>query len=391
MNEKRKTRKTAWIVAVSLCAVGVAGFYFWHDFGKSDVAETLEQSQSLPAPRPVVVETVRLQSATQARSCPGSVRASREAQLAFRVLGPLVEVNVQPGDIVKKRQILMRIDPRDFQDRIKVLEAQLTGARAQEKNAKRDYERAEPLHEKELLSQSDFDRARSAYDTAVASVARIEAELRIAKHQLEDTSLRAPYDGVITAQSVENHEMVRAGQVVLDLQDIAWLEIAVDISENEIVHYPLKKGQAATAEFPSIAGKRYAAQLKEWSAVADPVTRTYALTFALPAPQDAQVLPGMTAEVYWSETGNDSPPAISILAGTVASDERGNSSVWVYDRASSTASQRQVDLGSLVGESHVVVLSGLSEGEEIVVAGHNYITASTVLEPRALNRQSKIQ
>jgi RND family efflux transporter MFP subunit len=231
------------------------------------------------------------------QSYPGMIFASQQTQLAFRVGGPLINVAVKPGDVVKKGQVLMQIDPRDFEDNIRVLEAQLAGAKSQQDRAKRDFDRAQTLFEQHVNATADFDRAKSTFDSAFAGVESIKAQLQMARHQLKDTSLLAPYAGVVTLQSAENYEMVSAGQVVLAMQDISTLEVEIKIPENEIARRPLKKGSEVSIELSALPQRTFIAKLVEWNTAADPVTRTYALRFAFVAPTDVHILPGMTAEV----------------------------------------------------------------------------------------------
>ncbi len=233
------------------------------------------------------------------RSYPGTILASRTTQLAFRIAGPLVQVNADPGLPVAKGQLLMQVDPRDFKDNIAVLEARLEGAQAKDLLAGKDFERARTLFEQQVSASADFDRAKSAFAAAAAGVRSLAAQLRLARHQLEDTGLYAPYDGVVVTRKVENFEMVRAGEVVVVLQDIATLEVEIRVPESEIVSRSLHQGAKARFELSSLPGRRLEAQLKEWSPAADPVTRTYALRFTFPAPREVQVLPGMTADVYY--------------------------------------------------------------------------------------------
>lgn len=236
-------------------------------------------------------------SATFNQSYPGTIIASSETQLAFRVAGPLINVAIKPGDRVKKGQLLMQIDPRDFKDNIRVLEAQLAGAESLRNKAKRDFDRAQTLFEQQVNATADFDHAKSTLDSAFAGEESLKAQLQIARHKLKDTSLRAPYTGVITTQSVENFEMVSVGKVVLGIQDISTLEAEIKIPENEIARRPLQLGREVAIELPAIPDRTFTASLVEWSTAADPVTRTYALRFSFAAPTDVQVLPGMTAEV----------------------------------------------------------------------------------------------
>lgn len=239
------------------------------------------------------------------RSYPGTILASRSAQLAFRISGPLTQVNVEPGMTVKKGQLLMQVDPRDFTDNIAVLEARLEEAKARKILAERNYERARTLFDQQVSAGADFDQAKGAFDAAFAGVRGLEAQLQIARHRLKDSSLRAPFAGVVTKQKVENFEMVQAGQVVVAVQDMSSLEVEIRLPEAELLGQPLKKGATGLFELSALPGRQIKARLKEWSPAADPVTRTYALRFAFSVPDDLQVFPGMTADVFYNGSQTD--------------------------------------------------------------------------------------
>ena len=254
----------------------------------------------LPAPFAVATENaskLQLRTSSFNQNYPGTIHASQQTALAFRVGGPLIKVAVKPGDRVEKGQLLMQIDPRDFEASIHVLEAQLAGAEAQQDRAQRDFDRAQTLFEQHVNATADFDRAKSAFDSAFSGVQSVKAQLQIARHRLKDTSLRAPYAGVITTQNAENYEMVKSGNQVLAIQDISTLEVEIKIPENEIARWPLKAGKEVSVELAAIPNRSFTAKLVEWSTAADPLTRTYALRFSFVAPKDLQVLPGMTADV----------------------------------------------------------------------------------------------
>ena len=217
-------------------------------------------------------------------SFPGRAQASREATLFFRVSGPLINVNVKPGDTVKKGQVLMRIDPRDYVRRVAGIETRIAATQAQfqkmkngarkedinilEQNilvaesmvklAEKEYHRHNNLLDEHAVSEQLFEKAENTWLTAKAKLkslrqqlkrdktgARKEdilatraqldglrTELNIAQDQLADTQLKAPFDGIITAQFLENHEMARAGMPVLAIHDISVVEIPVDVPES---------------------------------------------------------------------------------------------------------------------------------------------------------------
>lgn len=381
-----KRKVVASIVIVAIIALGA--FSAVEFFPKGLAMEVVNKAESLgkppelapKAPRPVSLHTVARKGAVQSRTYPGIAASSHEVELAFRVAGPLVAVNVSPGVTVAKGEALMQIDPRDYEDNIAVLEAQLAGAEAALEKVRLDYERTKPLKRKNVVSQSDYDQAESAHRTAQAKVHNIKAQLQKARHALEDTTLRAPFDGIVSAQLLENHEMVASGQKALKLQDISKVEIHVNVPENELGHYDLRQQHTAQVTFPAFPGSCYTARLTEWSAEADPGTRTYEVTFALPAPEDVIILPGMTAELQWGASRTKNPP-LSIPASAVTSSPEGHSMVWVYDAATGTAESRRIETGSLLDDAYMRVLQGLAPGEQIVAAGVDFIAPGMKLRP----------
>ncbi|PLX98771.1 MAG: hypothetical protein C0622_11365 [Desulfuromonas sp.] len=241
---------------------------------------------------------VGLPAATAAeRSYPGTILAGQSAELAFRVGGPLVAVKVRPGDTVRKGDLLLQIDPRDYSDNISVLKAQLEGIKAQRDRAEKDYERARTLFEQQVSASSDFDLAQSILASTVAGVHTLEAQLQIARHHLDDTSLKSPFDGVITFRRVENHEMVSPGKIVIGVQEIANLDVEIKVPESDLTAFKLQRGEPARVRLISAPEQVFPATLKEWQTTADPLTRTYLLRFSFTAPETFTVLPGMTAEV----------------------------------------------------------------------------------------------
>lgn len=377
---KRKTVLVLIFSAIVMAAVG--GFAVFRTMSAaSDGGVDAKMKALFAEPRPVLLEEVRSGNELKSRTYPASVQASKEAPLSFRVSGPLVTVNGQPGDFIKKNAVLMAIDPRDFQDSIRVLEAQLSGAMAALEKSRLDFERSKSLLGENVISRASYDAAKGAFETSAASVKDIQARLKIARHQLADTKLLAPFDGIVATKRVENHEMVSAGQVVLTVLDISSLEIKANIPENEIARTSLAPGQEATVGFASLPERTFKAFLKEWSAAPDPSTRTYSVTFALPAPKEAQILPGMTGEISWGKQA-DAADAVSVPVGALVADGEKGSAVWIFDPDTSSPVKRSVRTGAFShGGNRVLVLDGLRSGEQIVVAGASFVVEGMKLRP----------
>lgn len=328
---------------------------------------------------PVTLERVQAIHSGKPRSFPGIVKASEESALSFRVGGPLIQVDVKRGERVEKGTLLMQIDPRDFEDRIQSLEAQLTGLEAMLRNARSDYERVSALFAEKVVPQADYDRSKSSLASAEAAVKVLNAQLQIARHSLKDSSLLAPYDGTVTEQLAENHEMVNSGDVVLRFHNIQWLEVTVSVPENEIVRRSMNVDTLVQVGFPAIPGKIFEAHLTEWSSVADSMTRTYAVTFSFKAPPNLKVLPGMSAKVSWRD-GPVAETKLLVPVSALSSGLEGNTVLWVYDEGSGNAERRSVVVGELEGTSMIAVLNGIAEGEQVVVSGSRFIHDGTAVK-----------
>jgi len=335
-------------------------------------AEKPDDMDKRPKPQVSVVRPM-LTSGSAEVSYPGEIRASNETELAFRVGGQLTDILKTPGEVVSKGEILMQLDKRDYRDNIRILEAELSGALARAKKSSRDFGRAKELFNQDVIAKSDYDLSQSVSASSEAAVQNIRAQLSLARHQLEDTMLRAPYGGRVTAQLAENHEMIRAGQIVMHMHDISMLKINTKIPENDIGRFNLEKGLKANLRLPSLKKRLFDAKLSEWSTEADKATRTYKLTFILPAPGNASVLPGMTAEIMIN-TIKSPEPVLTIPFSALAADQAGNSIVWLYDTTSKTVETRTVEAGRMYDDSSITVTKGLKGDELVVTEGMQYLT-----------------
>lgn len=372
--------------------------------------------------RPVKTIVLEDSGRVRVRSFPGVVQAAQRAKLSFRVSGPLVQLPIYEGQQVSAGQLLAQIDPRDYQTAERNMEARLADLNAQYKamqsarpedirrlqaalaasqskllEATASFRRYQRLYENNNISKAEYDQARAARDVAEAEVnsaeeslqiarsgarpedmeameARIralESDLQNAKDRLEDTSLRAPYDGIVAERYVENYEFVSAFNNILSLQDISSIEIVAQLPESILAH--AKEGSRATfrASFPSIAGLELDAVPTEYAAEADPVTRTYDVTFRCPQPESANVFAGMTAEIQITGTGIEVPGWI-IPVSAIFGDSTG-SNVWVLDEGAKTARKVPVELGEPSGDG-IWVVSGLAPGMRVVTAGAQFLS-----------------
>jgi RND family efflux transporter MFP subunit len=126
------------------------------------------------------------------------------------------------------------------------------------------------------------------------------------------------------------------------------------------------------AEFDAVTGNRYPLEVKEFSTDADPATQTYQVVLVMDQPEEANILPGMTAKVTaksMESTSGDSTSTISVPAIAVLNDADGKNYLWIFNRDSKTVTKTPIELGNLEGSKNALVIGGLQGGEEIVISG----------------------
>jgi len=325
-----------------------------------------EAPQAVELVRPVKTMVIESPFAFSGRKYPGKVQAHLKVDLAFQVAGPLIEFPVKNGDEVTQGQMLARIDPRDFENQLNAKKALLA-------KAKHDVQKIERLSQTGAANQQEIVDTQAAFDVA-------DADRKIAEKALDDTYLRAPFGGVIANTFVENFQNIRAKQEILSLQDVSSVEIVINVPE-ERVALKLKDKDAfgLIATFDYLPGREFEVELVEFATEADQATQTFAVTVAMPAPTDVNVLPGMTATIrpYRKQLEDDQSADASGVSGfavpidAVPVDALGIYHVWkIATDSNDRRSVHRVDVqvGEMV-QNDIIVLSGLSKGDRIATAG----------------------
>ncbi|MCB1559936.1 MAG: efflux RND transporter periplasmic adaptor subunit [Xanthomonadales bacterium] len=304
----------------------------------------------------------------------GEVRAQREPQLAFRIGGKLAKRHVDAGDRVKANQPLAELDADDVRLQLDVARAGLHAAEADLKLAASERERYQSLLQRGLVGQSQFDARENAWRLAQSRVQQARGQFDVAKNQAEYAVLRAPAAGVIVSRLAEAGQVVAAGQPVFVMAEDGEREVAISLPEQDIDQFKL--GQPMVIELWSKQGKRYPGKLRELSAAADPLSRTYAARVSLEDPAAAAEL-GQSARVYVGNTPTEGQLSLPLSAVTA---EQGQAYVWVVDPQSHKVQRRDVRTGAY-GESSVPILDGVEPGEWVVAAGVHMLRAGQKIRP----------
>lgn len=325
---------------------------------------------SRPAPaeepvRSVKVLTVGAGNMQSALEFSGDVRPRIESRLGFRVAGKLTRRYVEQGQRVKAGQVLAQLDPQDYQLAADAAQAQLGAAVTNRDLAAADFKRFKELKEQNFISGAELERREATLKAAQAQVDQARAQLSTQRNQGAYTTLVADAAGVVTAVEAEPGQVVSAGLPVV--------RVAQDGPRDAVFSVPEDKVAAVRPGSP-VAVRVWPGQtlldgkVREVSASADPVTRTYQVKVGLEV-KDTKDVPPLGATVTVLPQAQEVQGAQVIKLPTSALRQEGQATaVWVLDPASMTVKSQPVQIATADG-NEAVVASGLQPGMVVVAAG----------------------
>ncbi|HPE61310.1 MAG TPA: efflux RND transporter periplasmic adaptor subunit [Thiolinea sp.] len=390
-----------------------------------------EAAVAPPKPRPVKVSKVTKISEGTEYIYPATVLASQVADLSFRVGGQIVELPVVAMSEVKKGDLIARLDPRDFESSVEQLKSQITaeesrlkamtrGARQEDiaallsaveasqarvSSARAQAERTLTQYRKGLVAKEQLDAELASVKSAQAQlasdqqelskgrrgsrsedVAAQEAAIQTLKTQLEnardterDTTLKAPFDGVIAERKVDNFANIQPKQAIAVIQNLAELELSFNIPGPDVAklgaHADLLEVEASLDAVPD---RRFPAELVEFNTQADLQTRTFEARVSIERPEDYSILPGMVGQIFATDTTRASK-TLGIPSMALGADSESKPIVWVVNE-DNRVEMHPVELGE-IRNGHIEVLSGVQEGDLVVSAGVSLMTPGLEIRP----------
>ncbi|WP_286271250.1 efflux RND transporter periplasmic adaptor subunit [Thalassotalea hakodatensis] len=321
-----------------------------------------------PMIRPIAWQKVTLSPMEQVRTLSGIIAPVETATLSFEVAGKVEDVPVNLGDTVQKGQRLAQLNQRSFNLSVQSAHANLQQVKASFSEAESTYNRFKKLIKQQLVSQSDFDNAKAAFNSTKSAVAVAQAQVDIANKNQQDSILLAPYDGVITKRLIEPSQQISQGQPIFEIEGEHGLEVHVMVPETLIRE--LSKNTALNVTFPVLNQVVMKGHITEIGTRAQSAN-AFPLTVVLNDNHDA-LRAGMTAEVSFtyknSEQSGYSGPAIRIPATAIGADLEQKSYVFVYNTTSKTLNKRYVHAENVIN-NEIILSEGLKDGEIIATAG----------------------
>lgn len=293
-----------------------------------------------PKAQTVKVQPAAKQEVKQDGTYSATVQAFAVNNIAPQSGGRIQKINVEVGDYVGKGQILAEMD-----------RVQLDQAKLRLSNAETELGRLKQLYEQGGLAQSDYEAAELNYKVSKSTYDNL----------VENTILRSPITGVVTARYYDRGDMYGMASPIFTVQQITPVKILVGISEGD--YTKVSKGDKVTLSVDALPGKTFAGTIKRIYPTIDPMTHTVNVEVQVPN-TDRQLRPGMYAKVNVTFGHNRS--IVVPDAAVVRLQGSGQRNVFVVEDG--IAVQKEVSLGRHF-DGQYEILSGLEEGEQVVVKG----------------------
>ncbi|NOD35287.1 MULTISPECIES: efflux RND transporter periplasmic adaptor subunit [unclassified Ruegeria] len=304
-------------------------------------------------PKPVKLIEVRETAPGFTRQFFGRVAARQTVDLAFQVAGQIVEMPINEGFVIPKDGLIARLDQEPF-------ELRLNRARLQKEQADRTVARLSRLRGT-TASQVTVDDAETEAQLAAIT-------LRDAEYDLEHATLTAPFDALVSSRAVEAYTTVSAGTPIVRIHDMSELRIEVDVPEILFQRSGQNDDITITARFP-VSDEVFPLEIREFDAETSSVGQTFRIQFGLTPPEGLQILPGSSVTV--NVQVQDERTGIIVPATAIVADATGELSVMVFSPAGADEGTVRRVLVTIepTQTGDVRVLTGLSDGDEVVVAG----------------------
>jgi len=324
--------------------------------------------------RPVRTEQVFSTGGERVRTFSGIVQSGKESKLSFKVAGTVQKMNLDIGSKVRNGQLLIKLDPTDYEIRVKEAENKRDLARAAEVQAESNYERVRALYENRSASKSALDAARASYESAHEQDNIAKKRRKLAENQLEYTFLKAPAIGAISDIMVEENENVQAGQPVLILTSGSDFE--VKIAMPEVLIAKVREGDDVIVTLDATKNKKFKAKISEVGVTSVAYTTTYPVMVRF-IETDPDIRSGMAAEVMLTFKALSDRECYMVPPGAVSEDRSGRF-VFVVEPADTgfgIVHKKTVVIGELTPDG-LEVLEGLQDGDHLVTAGVSRIQDS---------------
>jgi len=323
--------------------------------------------EKAPPVRPVLYQEVGYLGGDNSRTFSGTARTEKVINLSFRSSGIITFFNLKIGQLVKKGDLLAKLDNVQARLNFESAISSQNSAASQMNTAKLSLERTRILYEKGSLSLSEYESAKNAYKTAQASFESSKRKVGIEQEQIRFGFLYAPEDGIIATVNSEIDENVSPGQNIAVLNAGTDMQIALGLPESVINR--VKRDMKVTINFPVVENQKFSGTVTEVSPSVDVNTATYPVRILVDDATE-QLRSGMAANITFTfDEEEQGTKQLVVPPISVGEDGEGRFVFRLNEEADKTTVNKQyISVGELSSEGFVVN-SGLSFGDKVATAG----------------------
>lgn len=286
----RPRRRWPWLLAAALLALGAVALV---RMGGETAVDTVSVTTAYP-----------YQAATLLNAA-GYVVAQRKAAVASKATGRLEWLGVVEGSRVRTGEVIARLENRDVQAQAEQAAASVASARVEQKDAERQLVRTRELARQKYVSESALDVAQARFDRAQAGVEVAQANLRAAQVAVDQTLIRAPFDGVVLTKAANVGDVITPFSSALDskgavvtMADMETLEVEADVSEANLAK--IRVGQPCEIQLDAFSERRLRGVVSRTVPTVDRAKATVLVKVRF-VERDPAILPEMSAKVAFLE------------------------------------------------------------------------------------------
>lgn len=371
-SNKRRNRRRWWWIAIAVIVLALVALAIARGGRGAISVESGLVANAFPS------QSVSVLNAT------GRVTAYRKAAVSTKATGRLEYLGVQEGSVVKAGEVLARIESKDVsatRDQalasLNAAKANLEQGLAELRDAEANLNRSEDLAKKNFISGATLDTAKARFDKAKASVASLrgaigvaEANTRAASVSVEQTLIRAPFDGVVLTKNANVGDIITpfssaadSKGAVVNMADMSTLEVEADVSETSIAK--ISVGQPVEIQLDAFPTTRLLGKVSRTVPTVDRSKATILVKIEF-VERDARVLPDMSAKVSFlsRELKPDERKPVTAVQPAAIAQREGKDVMFVIDDKN-TVKQLPASTTAKVGD--LIQVSGVKPGDKVVL------------------------
>lgn len=297
----------------------------------------------------------------------GTVQEENGAVLSFSQVGTIKQLRVKVGDRVHRGQLIGSIDPTTVRSAYDM-------ARSTRNQAEDAFKRMKQLHDKGSLPEIKWVEAQSQLQQAVSAE-------NIARKNLSDCNLYAPFDGIISEKNAEVGQNAAPGTPVVKLVTTNVLNVMISVPESEMAGIHVR--QHASIQVQALNNRQFSGYVIEKGVIADPISRSYSVKIRVEGAKDG-LLPGMVSQVSLgriSTSNVDIAPNANIVIPSQLVQLGDDNSNFVWVDEGGKAVRRTIVTGAYQSNG-VSITSGLKYGDKLIVEGQQKVSTGTKLSTK---------